>query len=170
MASVVDDAYILHIAIAMAESLKEKFPEIKHLKPQQVKAITNFVLRRDVFAVLPTGYGKSLIFQIIPSICSRMAACGLNYPENPILLVISPLVSLISSHIRELKAHGISCAWLNESDVDEDAVLNGRFSIVFTSPKSIVKNRKWREMLRSSIYQKNLFGIVTDEVHVIPKW
>jgi superfamily II DNA helicase RecQ len=59
---------------------------------------------------------------------------------------------------------------LNESDVDEDAVLNGRFSIVFTSPESIIKNRKWREMLRSSIYQKNLFGIVTDEVHVIPKW
>ncbi len=66
MASVVGDAYILHIAIAMAESLKEKFPEIKHLKPQQVKAITNFVLRRDVFAVLDglRAMGNRLFFKL----------------------------------------------------------------------------------------------------------
>jgi superfamily II DNA helicase RecQ len=59
MESVFDEASFLNIAIA--ESLQSKFPEIKSLKPQQVTAITNFLLRRDVFAVLPMGYGKSLI-------------------------------------------------------------------------------------------------------------
>ena len=170
MESVFDEASFLNIAIAIAESLQSKLPEIKFLKPQQVTAITNFLLRRDVFAVLPTGYGKSLIFQIIPYICSRMAARGFNYPNKPILLVISPLVSLIKSHIHELNDHGISCVWLSGDDADENAIINGEFSIVFASPESIVKNQKWREMLRGKIYQKSLFGIVTDEVHVIPKW
>jgi superfamily II DNA helicase RecQ len=99
-----------------------------------------------------------------------MAARGFNYPNKPILLVISPLVSLIKSHIHELNDHGISCVWLSGDDADENANINGEFSIVFASPESIVKNQKWREMLRGKIYQKNLFGIVTDEVHVIPKW
>ena len=170
MESVFDEASFLNIAIAIAESMRSSFPEINCLKPQQVAAITNFLLRRDVFAVLPTGYGKSLIFQIIPNICSRMAACGFNYPSKPILLVISPLVSLIKSHIQELNDHGISCVWLSDDDANENAILNGEFSIVFTSPEAIIKNKKWREMLRGKIYQKNLFGIVTDEVHVIPKW
>ena len=58
----------------------------------------------------------------------------------------------------------------DHDDANENAILNGEFSIVFTGPESITKNKKWREMLRGKIYQKNLFGIVTDEVHVILKW
>ena len=139
MESVFDEASFLNIAIATAESLRSSFPEINCLKPQQVTAITNFLLRRDVFAVLPTGYGKSLIFQIIPNICSRMAACGFNYPSKPILLVISPIVSLIKSHIQELNDHGISCVWLSDDDANENAILNGEFSINFYKPGSNYK-------------------------------
>jgi hypothetical protein len=62
------------------------------------------------------------------------------------------------------------CIWLSGDDADENAIINGEFSIVFASPESIVKNQKWREMLCCKIYQNNLFGIVRDEVHVIPKW
>ena len=70
MESVFDEASFLNIAIAIAESLQSNSPDINCLKPQQVAAITNFLLRRDVFGVLPTGYRKSLIFQIIANICS----------------------------------------------------------------------------------------------------
>ena len=93
-----------------------------------------------------------------------------NYPLKPVLLLIWPLLSLIKSHIQELNDHGISCVWLSDDDANENAILNGEFSIVFTSPEAIIKKKKWREMLGGKIYQKNLFGIVTDEVHVIPKW
>jgi superfamily II DNA helicase RecQ len=47
----------------------QSFPNIKELKAVQEDAIISFVRRRDVFGVLPTGYRKSLIFQLIPGIC-----------------------------------------------------------------------------------------------------
>ena len=155
MESVFNDASFLNIAIAIAESLRSSFPEINCQRPQQVAAITNFLLRRDVFAVLPTGYRKSIIFQIIPIIWSRMAACGFNYPSKPILLVISPLVSLIKSHIEELNGHGISCVWLSDDDTNENAILNGGFSIVFTSPEAIIKNKKWKNLPKESFWNSD---------------
>ena len=54
--------------------------------------------------------------------------------------------------------------------LDETGILAGNYSILFANPESLIKNPKWREMLRTEIYQNNLFGLVTDEVHVIPKW
>jgi ATP-dependent DNA helicase RecQ len=47
---------------------------------------------------------------------------------------------------------------------------NGKYSIIFTNPESLILNKNWRTMLQSSIYQENLFGIVADEAHVVPKW
>ena len=38
------------------------------------------------------------------------------------------------------------------------------------NPEVLILNEKWRKMLQSPIYQSNLFGIVADEAHVIPKW
>lgn len=86
------------------------------------------------------------------------------------MLVVFPLVALISSHILQLQSRGISAACLSGNSVDEDGIINGEYSLIFASPESVVKNEKWREMLQSKLYQDNLFGIVTDEVHVVPKW
>jgi len=69
-------------------TVDSKFPEFDHLKLEQVLSVVQFVMRKDVFAVLPTGFGKSVIFQAIPSICSMLATRGLNYPEKPIIVVI----------------------------------------------------------------------------------
>ena len=74
------------------------------------------------------------------------------------------------SHIRELEHHGIkACSLLDPSIIEED-LLAAKYSIIFTSSESIVQNEKWRSMLKSGVYQENLFGIVTDEAHVVPKW
>ena len=119
--------------------------------------------KRDVFAVLPTGWGKSLIFQIIPALCSCFHEKGLSFPHQAIILVVCPLNSLVESHIRELDV-------FSGENIDEEKIFASHYSFVFTSPETIINNGKWRKLLRSDVYQKNLFGLVTDEAHVVPKW
>ncbi|XP_015255333.1 PREDICTED: probable Werner syndrome ATP-dependent helicase homolog 1 [Cyprinodon variegatus] len=53
--------------------------------------------------------------------------------------------------------------------INENDNLDGRCQLVFGSPESWL-NEKWRSMLASEVYQKNLVGIVVDEVHVTYKW
>lgn len=155
---------------AVSATLKALFPKIESLKQQQEEAIFQFIQRRDVFAVLPTGWGKSLIFQLIPTLCLYLHKKGFPYPEKAIVLVVCPLNSLVASHIKELDSLGIRSCSLSGENVDENGLFAGHYSFVFTSPEAIINEEKWRNMLRSDIYQKNIFGLVTDEAHVVPKW
>lgn len=154
--------------IAIGGALKDTFPEISSLTEHQYKALFNYINRRDVFCVLPTGYGKSLIFQMAPIVAKKLGTAH-NFPVNPILLIICPLNSLIDSHVRELKKRGLRATSLSDED-DEQEILNGKFTFVFCNPESIIRSEKWRAMVTSDIYQTNLLGFVTDEAHVVPKW
>ena len=75
-----------------------------------------------MFAVLPTGCGKSLIFQIVPKVCSYLHDRGFSYPKAAIVVVICPLYALIDSHILELKEPGIPACSLADDDLLEDDV------------------------------------------------
>ena len=150
--------------------LPTRFPEIKCMTSVQKRAFYALANRRDVFAILPTGHGKSLIFQLIPDVLFELNARGLPYPKQPIVLVVCPLRSLVDSHIRELTKRGITATSLAGKDVDEEGILRGKYSFVFGSPESLLENEKWRLMLKSEVYQERLFAFVTDEAHVIPKW
>ena len=81
------------------------FTEILELKPVQEEALLHFVKREDVFAVLPTGCGKSLIFQLVPKVCEYFHDHGFEYPKAAILVAVCPLSALIDSRIQELKDH-----------------------------------------------------------------
>ena len=153
---------------AVQATLEDKFPDIKSLTDHQYRALSNLIDRKDVFCILPTGYGKSLIFQIAPSVAQRLGKTH-NFPEKPIIIVICPLNSLIDSHVRELRKRGFSVTSLSNEE-DEQAILDGEFTFVFCNPESIIRRAKWREMVSSEIYQANLLAFVTDEVHVVPKW
>ena len=62
---------------------------------EQRDGIANFIRRHDVLAVLPTGYGKSLLFQLIPGLCVELHNLGYSYyPKSPIVIVICPLNTL----------------------------------------------------------------------------
>ena len=151
------------------EKTIENFGNIKKLKSVQEEALLSFIKRRDVLAVLPTGCGKSLIFQVVPGVVKYLSQKGFSFPENPIVLVVCPLNALIKSHIKELKKYEVSACCLTDQEVEED-VKEGKFGVVFANPESLVDNKKWRSMLQSEVYQKNVFGLVTDEAHVVPKW
>ena len=155
---------------AVTHVLSKHFEDIASLSKQQEGALYSFLSRKDVFAVLPTGFGKSLIFQMVPAMCSYLYSRGCHFPKAAIIIVICPLNSLIESHLKELETYRITAAKLSGQDIDESGIIEGKYSIVFANPESLILNEKWRSMLRSEVYQENLFGIVTDEAHVIPKW
>lgn len=151
-------------------ALEYRFQNIQALSEEQKKALHGLINRKDVFAILPTGHGKSLIFQLLPDLCRQLSVRGYSYPTNPIIMVICPLKSLIESHIRELQSYGLTAAAVSGDEVNDDAILRGEYSFVFGSPESFLQNEKWRQMLLSKDYQSRLLTFVTDEAHVVPKW
>ena len=88
----------------MADALQEclsRFPKIDSLKPEQKKGVEALLAGQDVLAILPTGFRKSLIYQMF---C--MAKLSSN--ANVSVLVISPLNSIIEEQVNELNDLGLS--------------------------------------------------------------
>ena len=158
-----DCGFLRSFRTAVDFTLVSKFSNIRQLKPVQEEVLLEC---KDVFSVLPTGCGKSLIFQLVPSVCSYLHDEGFDYPKNAILVMICPLRSLIDSHIEELAEHGISSCCLGDDGFLEEDVL--KYSILLTSPELIVRKERWQKLLQSKELQDYLFGLLTDEAHVVP--
>ena len=79
--------------------------ELKTVQDVQEEALLHFIKRKDLFAVLPTGCGKVLIFQIVLRVCAYLHDGRFNYPKVAVLVVVCPLTALIDAHIKELKDH-----------------------------------------------------------------
>ena len=63
----------------------------------------NYIQRKDILAVLPIRYGKSLLFRLLPGICRMLNTMGYTtYLKKAIILVICPLNVLVESHMKEL--------------------------------------------------------------------
>ena len=143
---------------AVHHALSSRFENVRQLKPVQEEALLQFIRRKDVFCVLPTGCGKSLIFQLVPLVRAYLHNEKFNYPEKP----------MVESHIQELANYGILSCYLGDDGLIEEEI--SQHSIVFTSPELIVREERWRKLLQLQEFQDNLFGLVTDEAHVVPKW
>ena len=52
----------------------------------------------------------------------------------------------------------------------KDGVLKGEYQLVYISPELLMVNLKWREMLRSVVFQTKLKGFIIDEAHCVTKW
>ena len=117
---------------------------ITELKPAQEKALYNFMTRRDVFAVLPTEFGKSLIFELVPDVCQLLHERGFDYPKNAVIIVACPLNALIESHIKELVVNGVKAIYLSKDHVGNTELLAAQYPVVFTSPELVVLESTWR--------------------------
>ena len=79
---------------------------ISKLTKEQRQALFLFSKGKDTFVVLPTGHGKSLIYQMAVLLAKEMNR------DRPVIIVISPLKSLIADQIRECGRFGLSsCNW-----------------------------------------------------------
>ena len=83
------------------------------LKEEQKVAVSCLLEGRDIFAVMPTGFGKSFIFLLFSTaIEQKKISEGLQ--PNSVILVICPLISLVEDQIKEGQSLGLTCASLKD--------------------------------------------------------
>lgn len=145
--------------------LNVKF-EPKEKQIAAIRAITS--QNKDCFCVLPTGYGKSLIYQVLPFVFDGTSSVN----SNSMIIVVSPLNAIMEEQITKLQTQGIPCAVLRMSDdinITED-LKTAKLRILFAHPEVLVENVAVKKLLKSCHYQKNVKAIVVDEAHLVVQW
>ncbi len=141
------------------KSILEQYWGFNSFKGSQKEIIDAILDDRDVLALLPTGGGKSLCFQI-PALA-----------KEGICIVISPLIALIHNQVESLKEKGIKAIALTGGiPFDEvnnllDNCLYGNYKFLYLSPE-----RLQQEIVRDRIQQMNVNLIAIDEAHCISQW
>ena len=142
---------------------------LESLKHQQREAIREFASGRDVFVALPTGFGKSYCFALLPTVFDHLRAGK----DPSIVVCVSPLTALMMEQRDKLCTRGLLAEFVGELQQDISAmkgVESGRYQVVYISPEALLLNPQWREMLLSNTYRENLVAFVIDENHCITKW
>ena len=98
-------------------ALGSKITIIMVIKEKQSEAIKSIYEGKDVFAWLPTGYGKSLRYQLLLFIFDfQLGRTRAIATERSVALVISPLVSLMVDQVCSLQVHGVCAAIRNSGN------------------------------------------------------
>lgn len=136
-------------------------------RSQVQKDATEAVLskERDVFVRLPTGSGKSVVFQL-PAIAG-----------HGVTVVISPLVALMTDQVQKLKQKGIKAEFLNAKMNKEkyDGILqdlrgeNPTIKMLYITPERC-ENDKFKAILADMVRKKQLERIAVDEAHTVVEW
>ena len=147
-----------------AEVVNSLLPDDFKIKSKQLIALENIINGQDTLCVLPTGYGKSLIYQLLPVVFKRLE----NFEEpDPCVIVISPLLSLIKNQVFSASKHPfLNLRPCSLNDVTFKDVHDGKYNIMFSTPETFL-SQKWRELFSSSFLDKNLVCLVVDEVHLV---
>jgi bloom syndrome protein len=138
------------------------------LKPEQERVVREFLSGKDVFAALPTGYGKSLCYACLPH-----AFDSIRGKEGSIVVCVSPLTSLMLDQRAKFVPRGLLAEFVGEAQSDPQAiesVRDGKVQLLFISPESLLSNPQWRDMLSTATYRDNLAAFVVDEAHCVKKW
>ena len=150
-----------------------------NFKVKQVVCLEAIYHGRDVVAILPTGYGKSMIFHLLPSLfLDKNIKCASRVAPSPVIIVVSPLNALIKDQIRRLKEGNVKATVLSVKGKSEDLELDSsdanpaelrdaKYEIVFAHPEAFLSCKKGIELLQSETYQRNVHAIVIDEAHCI---
>ena len=139
---------------------------ISELTEPQSRSAFNFLSGNDTFVSLPTGHGKSLIYQICPMIAKELASVENRFPSDPMLVVISPLNSLIADQINSCERMGLKAC---KVELETTATLQKGCDrqLLYASPE-IFENEDARKLLQ--MYCDRIIGVVVDESHCIVQW
>ena len=128
-------------------------------RPLQQEVITNVLARRDTLAVMPTGGGKSLCYQI-PSLIF-----------DGLTVVISPLISLMKDQVEQLRAFGVASVFLNSSlspqeyQENMDYIKRGEVKLLYVAPETLLTPR-----ILSLLSTLKVDLLTIDEAHCISEW
>ena len=133
------------------------------LKEEQARAVRDLLRGKDVFAILPTGFGKSLIYQVF------VRARDYQRQGNAAILVISPLNSIIKDQLKDMEQQGYSAVDASITSVKD--MRECKFKIMYASAEMARKN-SFRDVLKdpSSPLHQNIAAIVVDESHTVETW
>src|SRR3954471_17648788 len=127
--------------------------------PLQREIIEDALAGRDVFALLPTGGGKSLCFQL-----PALLRPGLT-------VVVSPLIALMKDQVDQLQAAGVAATYLNSTLEADEArsrlrgLHRGEWRLLYVAPERLMLDN-WQENLKAW----NVTAIAIDEAHCISEW
>jgi ATP-dependent DNA helicase RecQ len=145
-------------AVPLLPLLKQYFG-FTSFRPLQEEIIRDALAGLDVFALLPTGGGKSLCFQL-----PAMARPGLT-------VVVSPLIALMKDQVDALRAGGIPATFLNSSLAQGESrarlrgLHNGEFRLLYLAPERLMLSG-----VLSDLQRWNVRLLAVDEAHCISEW
>ena len=143
----------------------DKLTTLKHyfghetFRPGQEEMVDALLTGRDVMAVMPTGAGKSMCYQL-PALM-----------RPGIALIISPLISLMKDQVAALKSAGVPAAYLNSSltprqlDIATERAREGMYKIIYVAPERL-ETASFRAFARSA----PISLIAVDEAHCVSQW
>jgi ATP-dependent DNA helicase RecQ len=136
-----------------------KYWGFSNFRPLQEDIIQSVLDGKDTLALMPTGGGKSLCFQIPalykPGIC----------------IVVSPLIALMKDQVENLKERGIKAMAIisgmgkREVDIALDNCIYGDFKFLYLSPERLLS-----DLVRERIRHMNVNLIAIDEAHCVSQW
>lgn len=142
-----------------ALTILKKYWRHSQFRPLQQEIIDSIINRNDTLALLPTGGGKSVCFQV-----PAMMMDGL-------CIVISPLIALMKDQVENLKSKGINAVAVHsgmgrqEIDVHLNNCIFGNIKFLYVSPE-----RLQTEIFQERVKQMKLSLIAVDEAHCISQW
>ncbi|HYC31358.1 MAG TPA: ATP-dependent DNA helicase RecQ, partial [Gemmatimonadales bacterium] len=142
----------------LTEALHRSFG-LEQFRPGQLPAATAVLEGRDIVAVMPTGAGKSLCFQL-PALLL-----------DGVTLVVSPLIALMKDQVDRLRARGFPAAALHsglapgDRQAAEAALAAGRLKLLYVAPE-----RLGGPAFRESLRHARVARLIVDEAHCISQW
>jgi ATP-dependent DNA helicase RecQ len=149
----------------MADSLQSARTILKSVfgydgfRAGQGEVIAAVLAGRDVFAVMPTGSGKSMCYQL-PALV-----------DGGLTVVVSPLIALMRDQVRQLAAAGVGAVTLNSLNTDEEtaaawrALKSGDTHLLFVSPERLAV-----EGLAPRLRELGVTRLAIDEAHCVSQW
>lgn len=126
-------------------------------RPNQLEIIQHVLSGKDTLAIMPTGGGKSLCYQL-PALAQQGVA-----------IVISPLIALMKDQVDALKSNGVSAAFYNSSQDQQtqqdilESLMAGTLKLLYVAPESI-----WGI---TNYLEKSIISLIAvDEAHCISSW
>jgi ATP-dependent DNA helicase RecQ len=145
--------------LAAAQNLLHSVFGFAAFRTGQTEIIEAILSGRDVLAVMPTGSGKSLCYQL-PALM-----------RDGLTVVVSPLIALMRNQVAQLKSYGVAAATLNSTnDFDEnrtilEQIARGELRLAYVAPERLAKPETIALLKRARV---GLLAV--DEAHCISQW
>ncbi|MFN5817605.1 MAG: DNA helicase RecQ [Pseudanabaena sp.] len=147
---------------SLQQTLKQYFG-YDSFRAGQREIIEAHLAGRDTLAIMPTGGGKSICFQL-PALL-----------KDGVTIVVSPLIALMQDQVTALKENGIGATFLNstlsvrEANLRSQAVLDGVIKLTYVAPERLFA-QQFIEFLKIVNQKIGIAGFAIDEAHCVSEW